>query len=199
MSLGGTGHRTLTAKLSVDPDTMVSLLSPGVGVLRSVLSRGDLVQPGSRIGWLYILGRAHEVVAPAGAWGRVGSETTSGSEGPRGVGFAEVLFLLEAIEGGTELAVSNQEAQAAEGANVVRAPSSGRFYARPAPDEPSYIEAGQVVEPGHTLCLLEVMKTFNRVSFSAEDCAGPVRVVSCLVQDGEDVDKGQALFAFEPV
>ena len=198
MSIAGTGHRVMHAKLKVDEELGARLLSPAVGQLRCVLGRRALVQPGTRLGWLEILGRTYEVLAPQGAYGRVNSEESDLEQAHRPVAFGDVLIRLEAIEGGEESLASDASTTAETGARVVRAPSSGRFYAKPAPDEPQFVKQGDELEPGTTLCLLEVMKTFNRVSFSAEDHAGRVRITACLVEDGEDVDKGQALFAFEP-
>jgi acetyl-CoA carboxylase biotin carboxyl carrier protein len=45
----------------------------------------------------------------------------------------------------------------------VRAPMSGVFYRRPAPDKPSYVEEGDVVKKKQILALLETMKVFQKV------------------------------------
>lgn len=45
----------------------------------------------------------------------------------------------------------------------VRAPMSGVFYRRPAPDQPSYVEVGDVVKKKQVLGLLETMKVFQKI------------------------------------
>lgn len=45
----------------------------------------------------------------------------------------------------------------------VRAPMSGVFYRRPAPDKPAYVEKGDVVKKKQILALLETMKVFQKV------------------------------------
>jgi acetyl-CoA carboxylase biotin carboxyl carrier protein len=76
---------------------------------------------------------------------------------------------------------------------VFRAPTSGRFYGRPAPDKPAFVGAGTQLAAGTTICLLEVMKTFHRVTYSGD----PARVRAVLVADGDDVNAGDALLALE--
>lgn len=68
----------------------------------------------------------------------------------------------------------------------------GLFYRRPAPDKDPYIEEGSVIEPGQTLALIEVMKTFNEIK---ADRAG--RIVRVLLEDGEEVEAGQRIFEVE--
>ena len=49
----------------------------------------------------------------------------------------------------------------------VRAPMSGVFYRRPAPDQPAYVEVGDVVKKKQVLALLETMKVFQKVKSPA--------------------------------
>ncbi len=76
---------------------------------------------------------------------------------------------------------------------MFRAPTSGRFYGRPSPDKPSFVDRGAELQTGTTICLLEVMKTFNRVTYSG----APARVRDVLVAEGADVNAGDALLALE--
>jgi acetyl-CoA carboxylase biotin carboxyl carrier protein len=85
------------------------------------------------------------------------------------------------------------EAAEAAGGRVFRAPTSGRFYGRPAPDRPPFVTAGAAIAPGATIGLLEVMKTFTRVTYSGE----PARVREVLVPEGADVNAGDPLLALE--
>jgi biotin carboxyl carrier protein len=81
---------------------------------------------------------------------------------------------------------------------VFRAPLAGRVYFRPSPDKPALIAAGSVVERGTTICLLEVMKSFNRVGYGGASLPERARIVRLLVADGADVDAGTPMLQLEP-
>ena len=55
-----------------------------------------------------------------------------------------------------------------EGTFAVTSPTHGMFYRRPRPDEPAYVEAGQIVENGSTLGLVEVMKCFAAITYGGD-------------------------------
>ncbi|MBD0329453.1 MAG: acetyl-CoA carboxylase biotin carboxyl carrier protein [Thermoleophilia bacterium] len=76
----------------------------------------------------------------------------------------------------------------------VESPMVGTFYRAPQPGSPPFVEVGDVVAPGQTLCLLEAMKLFNELKAEA---AGTVRAVH--VEDGQSVEFGQLLFELGPV
>jgi acetyl-CoA carboxylase biotin carboxyl carrier protein len=74
------------------------------------------------------------------------------------------------------------------------APMVGTFYRAPQPGAPPFVEEGDPVAPGQTLCILEAMKLMNEVKAEIE---GIVRVIH--VQNGQPVEYGQPLFDLEPV
>ncbi len=71
---------------------------------------------------------------------------------------------------------------------VIKSPLVGTFYRRPAPTEPPYVEVGDRVEKGDTVCIIEAMKVMNEIK--AEQ-AGIVEKI--LVEDGKPVEYGQPL------
>jgi len=81
---------------------------------------------------------------------------------------------------------------------AVRAPSSGRFWARPRPDDDPFVEVGQIIETGHSLCLLEVMKTFHRVTYGGPGLPGRARVTAIRPADGDDLAAGDVIIELEP-
>ena len=83
---------------------------------------------------------------------------------------------------------------ATDGAIRVEAPMVGTFYRAPQPGAPPFVEEGDAVAPGQTLCVLEAMKLMNEVKAEVE---GVVRTIH--VQNGQSVEYGQALFDLEPV
>ncbi|KAA5830665.1 acetyl-CoA carboxylase [Saccharopolyspora hirsuta] len=76
--------------------------------------------------------------------------------------------------------------------SAVDAQIPGVFYRRPSPDADPYIEPGSAVEPGQTLGLIEVMKTYNEIK---AETAGVITKV--LLDDGDEVDVGQPLFELD--
>ena len=78
--------------------------------------------------------------------------------------------------------------------HAVTSPFVGTFYRTPAPDQPSFVEVGTVVKKGQVLCIIEAMKLMNEIE---ADVAG--RVAEILVENGQPVEFGQALFRIEPV
>ena len=78
-------------------------------------------------------------------------------------------------------------------AHVVTSPFVGTFYRSPTPDSDPYVTEGQRVEKGQVLCIVEAMKLMNEIE---ADKAGVIAGV--LVQNGQPVEFGQALFRIEP-
>jgi len=76
----------------------------------------------------------------------------------------------------------------------VESPMVGTFYRAPAPGSAAFVEEGDVVAPGTTLCILEAMKLMNEVKSEIE---GIVRAIH--VGNGEPVEYGQLLFELEPI
>ena len=68
------------------------------------------------------------------------------------------------------------------------APLSGVLHLRPSPDAPPFVAVGQAVKRGETLCIIEAMKVFNRVSSERD---GVVEAV--LFESGAEVEAGQTL------
>jgi oxaloacetate decarboxylase alpha subunit len=77
---------------------------------------------------------------------------------------------------------------------TVESPMVGVFYRAPEPGKPSFVEVGDVVSVGQTLCLLEAMKLFNELK---AESSGVVRGIH--VENAQPVEFGQLLFELEPV
>ena len=82
---------------------------------------------------------------------------------------------------------------------VFRAPLTGRIYLRPSPDEPPFVEVGDVIGRGTTVCLMEAMKSFNRIPYGGDLLPERARVVRFQIEDGSDVDQDMAIFELEAV
>ena len=80
-------------------------------------------------------------------------------------------------------------AEPVEEGHIVKSPMVGTFYRSPSPGSPSFIEVGQTVSEGQTLCIIEAMKLLNEIE---SDAAGVVKKI--LVESGQPVEYGQPLF-----
>lgn len=74
----------------------------------------------------------------------------------------------------------------------VTAPMVGTFYRAPSPGAASFIEVGQQVNEGDTLCIIEAMKMLNQIE---SDKSG--KVVAILVENGQPIEYGQPLIIIE--
>jgi len=79
-------------------------------------------------------------------------------------------------------------APAAEG-NAVKSPMVGTFYRTPSPNAKAFVEVGQTVKVGDTLCIIEAMKLMNEIE---SDVAGVVKAI--LIENGQPVEYGEPLF-----
>ena len=84
-------------------------------------------------------------------------------------------------------------APAAETHGAITSPMVGTFYRAPAPDADPYVEVGDMVEVGQTVCIVEAMKLMNEIESEVRG-----RVVRILVENAQPVEFGQKLFLVEP-
>ena len=80
-----------------------------------------------------------------------------------------------------------------EDLHMVKSPIVGTFYESPSPGSPPFVKAGDAVEAGQVLCIIEAMKLMNEIE---SDMAG--EIVKRLVNNSQPVEYGQALFAIRP-
>jgi acetyl-CoA carboxylase biotin carboxyl carrier protein len=73
--------------------------------------------------------------------------------------------------------------------HTLKSPMVGTFYRAPTPGAPPFVEVGQSVAKGQTLCIIEAMKLLNEIE---SDHAGTVKAI--LVENGQPVEYGQPLF-----
>lgn len=72
---------------------------------------------------------------------------------------------------------------------VITSPIVGTFYRAPSPDAPPFVEEGQRVERGQTLCIIEAMKIMNEL-----EAEFPMEIVRVLAENGQMVEYGTPLF-----
>lgn len=73
-----------------------------------------------------------------------------------------------------------------------KSPMVGTFYRAPSPSSPAFVEVGQTVKAGDTLCIIEAMKLMNEIE---AETSGVVKEI--LVENGQPVEFGEPLFIIE--
>ena len=84
---------------------------------------------------------------------------------------------------------TDAEASEEEVGHVVKAPMVGTFYRSGAPGSAAFVDVGQSVKEGDTLCIIEAMKLMNEIE---SDHGGVIKAI--LVENGQPVEYGQPLF-----
>lgn len=176
----------LVAGVHRSEDTEV-LASPSVGEWVP-LHEKLVVDSGEQIGVLHILNRPHPVFAPSGVRGHFEAR-------PKAiVAFGDPIGLMARQEQVFE-SDTRPDARALP-PSVFVSPTSGRFYSRPTPESEAFVKAGDEITKGQVVCLLEVMKTFNRIEFNGTSKAKVIRI---LPKDGDDLESGDTIFELEEI
>jgi acetyl-CoA carboxylase biotin carboxyl carrier protein len=76
--------------------------------------------------------------------------------------------------------------------DAVSSPMVGTMYRKPSPDAPSFVEVGDIVEAGQTLCLVEAMKLFNEIEANFK-----CKIIEIVKDDATPVEFGETLFLVE--
>ena len=86
------------------------------------------------------------------------------------------------------------EAPAADAGTIeIVSPTVGTFYSSPQPGDPPFVKVGDTVRADTVVCIVEAMKVFNQIP---AEVSGTISKV--LVNDGDPVEFGQALFLVKP-
>jgi acetyl-CoA carboxylase biotin carboxyl carrier protein len=80
----------------------------------------------------------------------------------------------------------------AQPGHALKAPMVGTFYRSPSPEAKPFVEVGQNVKAGETVCIIEAMKLMNEIE---SDKAGVIKAI--LTENGQPVEFGQPLFLIE--
>ena len=76
--------------------------------------------------------------------------------------------------------------------HIIRSPMVGTFYRAPSPGAKPFVEEGQTVSSGETLCIIEAMKILNQIE---SDKSGKIKRI--LIENGQPVEYNQPLFIIE--
>jgi len=192
--MGGRSHQKRLIAVFADDGDGARLCSPGVGLYRAAPD-GTLVRPGSTVGELEVLGELFVVVAPEGAHG-LARDPEGGAIARRPIGYGDTIASLDTDVSAGE-ALADAEDESAASGMVFRSPTSGRYYARPAPDADPFVAVGDTISEGQTVALLEVMKTFNRIQFGGGSMPEQAKVLRIVPSNEADLAAGDAILELE--
>ncbi len=168
---------------------------PAVGVVDALPRMGHYMNPEEPFLLLRVLGRRHAVQLPRNVQGFVIEQMIQGTT--VAVEFNQPLFRIGV---GGSAAAEAEAAARAPGSGLggddlipVPSPSEGIFYRKPSPDSPCYVEVGSKVSQGTVLGLVEVMKSFNQITYGGTGLPESGTVAKILVEDSAEVAFGQAL------
>ena len=174
-----------------DGDTS-ELLAPSVGVFAPAVVKGEIVSAGQVAGTIDVLGVLRDLTVPDGVAGRV--TTCAGGRRSRApVEYGDALLTISTASMGHVAEASPAVRADTRGALSFVAPMSGRFYSRPSPNEPPFVAAGDIVQRGQTIGLLEVMKTFNRLVYQGDALPEQAKVEKLVPGEGDDVVRGDVI------
>lgn len=168
------------------------LLAPTVGVFTSAVAEGEIVSAGQRVGTIETLGVRWALTVPAGVAGRV-TRRAGGGRSRVPVDYGATLLTVSKASLGPVVAAAPSARGDTSAALAFVAPMSGRFYSRPSPSDAPYISAGDTVQRGQTVGLLEVMKTFNRLVYQGDALPEQATVESIVPGEGDDVVRGDVI------
>lgn len=185
----GDGSVQIPLRVQEDGDGHAALWSPEVGELWCRCAEGDAVGPGAVVALLTVLGRRLRLVVPEPLVGTVSWICPRAS-----VGVGDRVATVRLWDGAARVLEASVP-EASDDGGLFATPHAGRFYDRPSPGEMPFVAAGDRVESGTVVGLVEVMKTFHRIQFHGQ---GPVRVVRMHLTNGSEVKRGDVIFSHRP-
>ncbi|MFA7074942.1 MAG: biotin/lipoyl-containing protein [Endomicrobiaceae bacterium] len=85
-----------------------------------------------------------------------------------------------------------QAAEPSVSGDTIKSPITGVFYRSPSPTSPMFVNEGDVIDTGKTLCIIEAMKVMNEIKATEK-----VRIVKILAENGKSISSDQDLFSIE--
>jgi acetyl-CoA carboxylase biotin carboxyl carrier protein len=76
--------------------------------------------------------------------------------------------------------------------HTIKSPMIGTFYRSPSPDKPAFVNVGDDVKAGQTLCIVEAMKLFNEIESEVNG-----KIVKVLVDEATPIEYDQPMFIIE--
>ncbi len=156
------------AELTLKTDDFELTVRKAVDVSAQQLPKNQLESPGALSGAIAATPNSGVNMAISGSVGSTGSVVT------------EQLTIAASLPTGPKLV------------DMV-SPMVGTFYSAPAPSEPPFVEVGDRIKAGQTVCIIEAMKLMNEIEAEVSG-----QIVEILVSNGSPVEFGQQLMRIKP-
>ena len=186
-------RQELTVLVAPHPDGGIILRAPKVGLWFAHPRNGALIGAGSCVGTLTQLRRRYVLVVPDGVVGR--AELDDRSHDAKPVGYGDVLLRIvpfAPVETGRAAGLPEAPGETT-GDFAILAPTDGVFYRAPAFGARPYVVVGDRIVAGQPVGLIEVMKTFNPITYGGTHLPDEAEIASVLVADEAEVRAGQPL------
>jgi acetyl-CoA carboxylase biotin carboxyl carrier protein len=105
---------------------------------------------------------------------------------------APVPISMEAVQNNAQPSNNLETDEDSSDLSKITSPMVGTFYRKPSPDADPFVEVGQVVKKGDTVCIIEAMKMMNQVKSQFDG-----KIIAINVGDGEPVEFDQELISIE--
>jgi acetyl-CoA carboxylase biotin carboxyl carrier protein len=99
---------------------------------------------------------------------------------------------MEAVQNNAQPSNNLETDEDSSDLSKITSPMVGTFYRKPSPDADPFVEVGQVVKKGDTVCIIEAMKMMNQVKSQFDG-----KIIAINVGDGEPVEFDQELISIE--
>ena len=114
------------------------------------------------------------------------------SQTPANISHANISKEINELPKSNNDSITSQVSTPKSSGHNVKSPMVGTFYRSPSPDAKNFVEVGDTVSEGDTLCIVEAMKMFNQIE---ADKSGVVRSIE--VENAQPVEYDQVLFVIE--
>lgn len=104
------------------------------------------------------------------------------------------VFLKKQILAQSPVVSREEKVRASSLGETIKSPITGVFYKSPSPSSPMFVNEGDIVEIGKTICVIEAMKVMNEIKATFK-----TKIVKILAENGKTVISGQDLFEVEKV
>lgn len=174
---------------AVHRDGMIAVLSPSIGRLVLTARPGQVMSPGQHVGELWRLNRRFILQLPDGAHGHINDVKSMDRFTPVQYGQI-ILHLQEAPPNRVDVLRKHETKQAGFS---IDSPMDGMFYLSSSPNDPPFVSVGDVLKPGQTIGLIEVMKCFYPIKFQGQKEA---KITEINVKNATPVSTGTRLLQY---
>lgn len=191
--------------LSEEKESIFSITAPVLGLYSNLPITGEFINKGALVGKVRILNTLYHLYLPPNLSGTV-INCNKNRDLIIPLEYHQELFSLGPDRpdqnNTSQLIAHNKNSKdntPLEHGFAVTSFTTGIFYSSPSPDLPPFVTEGQQIEQGKVLGLIEVMKTFNHLTFQGTKNSDRGIIKKILVRNNQEVKLGESLFLIEDI